>query len=45
MMCPIIVEDADEFKALVQETLEQIIEHISFAKKWYEEFINFQKLS
>jgi transposase len=44
-MCPIIVEDEDEFKDLVQETFEQITERISFAKQWCEKFLNFQKLS
>jgi transposase len=44
-MCPIVVEDEEEFKDLVQETFEQITERISFAKKWCEKFLDFQKLS
>jgi len=44
-MCPIIVEDEDEFKDLVQDTFGKITERISFAKKWCEKFLNFQKLS
>jgi len=44
-MAPIIVEDEDEFKDLVQETFEKITHRISFAKKWCEKFLYFQKLS
>ena len=43
--CPIIVEDVAEFKDLVHETFEQITERISFAKKWCQKFLDFQKLS
>jgi transposase len=42
-MCPIIVENEAEFKNLVQETFEQITERISFAKKWCQKFLNFQR--
>ena len=42
-MAPIIVEDEPEFKELVKETFEQITERISFAKKWCEKFLDFQK--
>jgi DNA-directed RNA polymerase specialized sigma24 family protein len=44
-MAPIVVEDEDEFKDLVQETFEKITHRISFAKKWCEKFLDFQKLS
>jgi len=44
-MCPIVVEDEEEFKDLVQETFEQITERISFAKNWCEELLDFSKLS
>jgi len=44
-MAPIVVEDEDEFKDLVQETFEKIPHRISFAKKWREKFLDFQKLS
>ena len=44
-MCPITVDDEDEFKNLVQETFDQITERISFAKKWCQQFLDFQKLS
>ena len=44
-MAPIVVEDEDEFKDLVQETFEKIPHRISFAKKWCEKFLDFQKLS
>ncbi|MFC6767630.1 IS630 family transposase [Natrinema soli] len=44
-MCPIIVEDEDEFKDLVEDTFDQITERISFAKKWCQKFLYFQKLS
>ncbi len=42
-MCPIIVENEAEFKNLVQETFEQITERISFAKKWCQNFLDFQR--
>ena len=41
----IVVEDEDEFKDLVQETFEKLPHRISFAKKWCEKFLDFQKLS
>ncbi len=44
-MCPIIVDDEGEFRDLVKETLEQITHRISFAKKWCQKFLGFQKLS
>jgi len=44
-MAPIIVEDEDEFKELVEETFAQITNRISFAKKWCQKFISFQNLS
>ena len=44
-MAPIIVEDESAFKELVKETFEQITERISFAQKWCEKFLDFQKLS
>ena len=45
MMCPIIVENQNEFKDPVQEMFEQITERVSFAKKWCQKFLDFQKLS
>jgi hypothetical protein len=44
-MAPIVVENEDEFKDLIQETFEKITQRISFAKKWCERFPDFQKLS
>ena len=44
-MAPIVVEDEDEFKDLVQDTFEQITQRISFAKKWCKKFLDFHKLS
>jgi transposase len=44
-MCPIIVENENEFKNLVQKTFKQITERVSFAKKWCQKFLDFQKLS
>jgi hypothetical protein len=44
-MAPIVVESEAEFKRLVQETFEKITKHISFAKKWCEQFLDFQKSS
>ena len=44
-MAPIVVEDEDEFKDLVQETFKKITHRISFEKKWCEKFLDFQKLS
>ena len=38
-MAPIVIEDEDEFKDLVQETFEKITQRISFAKKWCEKFL------
>jgi len=32
-MCPIVVDNEEEFKDLVQETFEKITKRISFAKK------------
>ena len=44
-MAPIVVENEDEFKDLVQETFGKITQRISFAKQWCEKFLDFQKLS
>jgi transposase len=44
-MSPIIVHDEEEFHELVKEVFEQVTQRISFAKKWCEKFLNFQKLS
>lgn len=44
-MSPIIVDDEDEFHALVQDVFEQLTQRVSFAKKWAENFLDFQKLS
>ena len=44
-MAPIIVEDEDEFHDLVKDVFEQVTQRVSFAKKWCEKFLNFQKLS
>ncbi len=44
-MAPIVVENEGEFKELVQETFEKITKRISFAQKWCEKFLDFQKLS
>src|SRR6056297_1708093 len=44
-MAPIVVENEAGFKDLVQETFEKITKRVSFAKKWCEKFLDFQKLS
>jgi transposase len=44
-MAPIVVENGDEFKYLIQEHFEKITQCISSAKKWCEKFLDFQKLS
>ena len=44
-MAPIIVEDEDEFFELVKDTFDRITNRISFAKKWCQKFLSFQKLS
>ena len=44
-MAPIVVENEAEFKDLVQKTFGKITQRISFAKKWCEKFLDFQKLS
>jgi len=44
-MAPIVVEDEDGFKDLVQETFEKITQRVSFAKEWCEKFLDLQKLS
>ena len=44
-MAPIVVENEDEFKDLVQKTFGKITQRISFAKQWCEKFLDFQKLS
>jgi len=44
-MCPIIVENEEEFKDLVRETFEQITERVSFTKKWCQKFLDPRKLS
>ncbi|EMA51731.1 IS630-type transposase ISHwa7 [Halococcus salifodinae DSM 8989] len=44
-MSPIIVQDEAEFHELVRDVFEQITQRISFAKKWAEKFLNFQKIS
>jgi hypothetical protein len=44
-MAPIIVEDEDEFENLVRDTFEQITRRVSFAKKWCEKSLDFQRLS
>lgn len=44
-MAPIIVEDEQEYHELVKDVFEQVTRRVSFAKKWAEEFLDFQKLS
>ncbi len=44
-MAPIVVDDEDEFKELVKDTFEQITQRVSFAEKWCQKFISFQKFS
>ena len=42
-MSPIIVQDEAEFHELVKNAFEQVTKQISFAKKWAEKFLDFQK--
>lgn len=44
-MSPIIVGDEDEFHELVKDVFEQVTQQVSYAKKWCEKFLSFQKLS
>jgi len=44
-MAPIIVGDEDEFFELVKDTFDRITNRISFAKKWCQKLLSFQKLS
>jgi len=44
-MSPIIVGDEDEFHELVKDVFEQVTQRVSYAKKWCEKFLDFQKLS
>lgn len=44
-MSPIIVGDEDEFHELVKDVFEQVTQRVSYAKKWCEKFLNFQKIS
>jgi len=44
-MSPIIVGDEDEFHELVKDVFEQVTQRVSYAKKWCEKFLSFQKLS
>lgn len=44
-MSPIVVQNETEFHELVKDVCEQVTRRISFAKKWCEKFLNFQKLS
>ena len=44
-MAPTVVENEGDFKRLFQQTFEKITQRISFAKKWCEKFLDFQKLS
>ena len=44
-MSPIIVQDEAEFQELVKDVFEQVTQRISFAKKWAEKFLDFQKIS
>jgi transposase len=44
-MSPIIVHDEEEFHELVKAVFEQVTQRISFARKWCEKFLDFQKLS
>jgi len=44
-MSPIIVGDENEFHELVKDVFEQVTQRVSYAKKWCEKFLNFQKLS
>ncbi|NHN63693.1 IS630 family transposase, partial [Haloarcula sp. JP-Z28] len=39
------VGDEDEFHELVKDVFEQVTQQVSYAKKWCEKFLNFQKLS
>jgi len=42
---PLIVESADEFRALVSDLFQDLTTRLSFAKDWIEKFIDLQKLS
>jgi transposase len=44
-MSPIVVGDEDEFHELVKDVFEQVTQRVSYAKKWCEKFLRFQKLS
>jgi len=44
-MSPIIVGDEDEFHELVKDVFERVTQRVSYAKKWCEKFLSFQKLS
>ncbi|NHN66056.1 IS630 family transposase, partial [Haloarcula sp. JP-Z28] len=37
---PLIVESANEFRALVSELFEQLTSRLSFAKLWIDEFLS-----
>ncbi|NHN65789.1 IS630 family transposase, partial [Haloarcula sp. JP-Z28] len=37
---PLIVESANEFRALVSELFEQLTSRLSFAKSWIDEFLS-----
>jgi transposase len=43
-MSPIIVQDEEEFHALVKDVYERITRRVSYAKKWAKEFLDFRKL-
>jgi transposase len=44
-MASMIVQDEPEFHNLVKDVFEQVTQRVSFAKKWAEKFLDFQKLS
>ncbi len=44
-MAPIIIENEAGLFELVKDTFDRITNRISFAKKWCQKFLSFQKLS
>ena len=42
---PVIVESAEEFRALVSGLFERLTKRVSFAEKWIDRFLDLQKLS
>ena len=44
-MPPITVQDEAEFHELVKNVFERVKQRVSFAKKWAEKSLDFQKIS